>query len=135
MLRTSFAVGFIKWKCIEKPLKYRANEGCSTLDLMLFNFNYKTHICFQVPHIFARRLLLQKVLRGARVRHVNIVKIVCLWNLVYVPRKRRRSCSQISCKIAIFQSCKFVQTRLRHNCFPVNFATFLRKPSLQNISG
>ena len=31
------------------------------------------------------------------------------------------------------QSCNFVKKRLRHRCFPVNIAKFLRKPILKNL--
>ena len=32
------------------------------------------------------------------------------------------------------QSCNFIKKRLRHRCFPVNYAKFLRAPVLKNIS-
>ena len=33
------------------------------------------------------------------------------------------------------EACNFIKKRLWHRCFPVNFATFLRSPFLQNTSG
>ena len=38
-------------------------------------------------------------------------------------------------KVAGLRSATLLKKRLQHMCFPVNFVTFLRTPSLQNTSG
>ena len=38
-------------------------------------------------------------------------------------------------KVTGFQPRNFIKKRLQHRCFPVKFATFLRRPFLQNTSG
>ena len=37
--------------------------------------------------------------------------------------------------VAGWRPANLLKKRLQHNCFPVNFATFLRTPILQNTSG
>ena len=47
----------------------------------------------------------------------------------------RRSVKKVILKISqISQACNFIKKRLRHRCFSVKFAKFLRTPILKNIS-
>ena len=45
----------------------------------------------------------------------------------------RDSHQRFSIKRGVLQACNFIQKRLKHRCFPLNFAKFLRTLILKNI--
>ena len=55
--------------------------------------------------------------------------------LVMLQNSQKSTCARVSFLIKLqHQTCNFIKKRVRHRCFPVNFAKFLRTSFLQNTS-
>ena len=53
--------------------------------------------------------------------------------LEILQNSRENTCARVTSVIKL-QACNFIKKRLRHRCFPMNIAKFLRTLILQNIS-
>ena len=56
--------------------------------------------------------------------------LTTFFSIYFINRDSHR---RFSIKRGVLQACNFIQKRLKHRCFPLNFAKFLRTLILKNI--